>query len=76
MGEGRKAYWPNVGRLVFFPSQAGRAGNFSIELSMFPKEKFYVFEIAPKQDASYQAPPPDDGNQAPATDIRPEDIPY
>jgi len=68
MGEGKKPFWPSIGRMVYFPPQGEKKGNYSIELNMFPNTKFYVFEIVPKQDEGYQAPAPDD--------ISASDVPY
>lgn len=68
MGEGKKAFWPSVGRMVFFEARGENRGGYSMELNMFPGTKFYIFENVPKQDEGYQAPAPDD--------ISASDVPY
>lgn len=72
-----KTAWSNVGTLVKFDAAADRPEGYTIELNMFPNQKFGVFEETPK--ITKEAPPKNNNTSVdPATgdEINPEDIPF
>ncbi len=65
-----KTAWLNVGRLIKFEATAEKPEQTMIELNMFPDQKFYVFEQAPKIERKIDPAP------AAQQDINPDDIPF
>jgi hypothetical protein len=56
-----KAAWLQVGQLIRFDATPDKPEQFSLELNMFPMQKFYVFAPKPKVETPpAQAQPEDD----------------
>ncbi len=68
-GQEKKAYWPNVGSLTFFPAYQDRKEGYKLELNMFPDVQFYVFEQVDREK-------PKSVKEEPEGEISPDDIPY
>lgn len=72
-----KTAWNNVGVLVKFDAIADKPEGFTIELNMFPNQKFGVFEETPRV---VKDTPAKNNNTSPdpttGEEINPEDIPF
>lgn len=53
--DGDKTFWPGVGMLFARENDKGEE-EYSIELNMFPNERFYCFKQEPKNKVSDNPP--------------------
>ena len=60
-----KAAWLQVGQLIRFDATPEKPEQFSLELNMFPMQKFYVFAPKPK----VETPPPTSMDVPPESDM-------